>query len=219
MSEARDQILGRLCQRLPRGPAESAALEARLARPARNVMPARAQLGQAERIELFVKMAEEAAASVQRTATLNDAPAAIAEFLLRENLPNAIVLAPDPVLAALPWDQQPRLRIERRRAHNGDIVAVSPAFAGIAETGTLMLLSGPESPTTLNFLPDVHIVILSAARIVGPYEDAWDWLRGRGVLPRTVNWITGPSRSADIEQTLQLGAHGPLRLHIVLAER
>ncbi|MDX1605990.1 MAG: lactate utilization protein C, partial [Candidatus Competibacterales bacterium] len=112
------------------------------------------------------------------------------------------------------------LRCERRAARNGDKVTVTPAFAGIAETGTLMLLSGPDSPTTLNFLPDAHIVVLPAERIVGPYEAAWQRLRARNEpLPRTVNLITGPSRSADIEQTLQLGAHGPIRLHILLVER
>ena len=58
-------------------------------------------------------------------------------------------------------------------------------------------------------------------RIVGAYEDAWQRLRGQfgsGVMPRVVNWITGPSRTADIEQTLLLGAHGPKRLHILLID-
>ncbi len=81
------------------------------------------------------------------------------------------------------------------------------------------MLSGSENPTTLNFLPDNHIVVLDAGDLVGDYESFWTALRGtlgKGVLPRTVNWITGPSRSADIEQTMFLGAHGPRRLHIVL---
>ncbi len=61
--------------------------------------------------------------------------------------------------------------------------------------------------------------VLRADRIVGVYEDGWDLLRAQGAqMPRTVNYITGPSRSGDIAQTMQLGAHGPLRLHIVLAE-
>src|SRR3546814_21166695 len=104
-----------------------------------------------------------------------------------------------------------------------DVVSVTAAFAGIAETGKRMLHSGPERPTTLNFLPDTHIVVLRAGQVVGPYEDAWARLRqarrdaGRD-FPRTVNLITGPSRTADIEQTVQLGAHGPRRLHIVIIE-
>ena len=102
-----------------------------------------------------------------------------------------------------------------------DEVAVTRAFAGVAETGSLMLLSGPEGPTTLNFLPENNVVVLDAAAVVGFYEDAWERVRARygaGTMPRTVNFITGPSRTADIEQTIQLGAHGPRRLHIVLVE-
>jgi L-lactate dehydrogenase complex protein LldG len=93
------------------------------------------------------------------------------------------------------------------------------AFAGIAETGTLMLPSGPDRPTTVNLLPDTAMVLLRASRLVGAYEDAWDRLRAeQGGMPRNVMLVTGPSRSADIEQTLELGAHGPRRLHILLVE-
>ena len=92
----------------------------------------------------------------------------------------------------------------------------------MAETGTLMLISGPQTPTTLNFLPDTHIVVLRAEQVVATYEDGWDLLRaGREApegLPRAVNFITGPSRTGDIEQRIELGAHGPRRLHIVLVE-
>ncbi len=95
---------------------------------------------------------------------------------------------------------------------------MTPAFTAVAETGTLMLRSGPDHPTTLNFLPDTHIVVLRAGQIVGPYEDAWAKLRAAGDMPRAVNFVSGPSRTADIEQTIQLGAHGPRRLHIVLIE-
>ncbi len=94
-------------------------------------------------------------------------------------------------------------------------------MAGIAETGTLLLASGPEAPTTLNFLPDNHVVVLKASQVVGAYEDALDRLRethGPGKLPRVINFITGPSRTADIDQTIQLGALGPRRLHVLLVE-
>ena len=98
---------------------------------------------------------------------------------------------------------------------------------GFAETGTLMMASGPDHPSTLNFLPETHIVVLPAARIGGAYEEGWAHLRaeaargdgeGDGFMPRTVNLVTGPSRTADIEQTIALGAHGPRRLHIVIVE-
>ena len=100
----------------------------------------------------------------------------------------------------------------------GDLLGAA-AFAGIAETGTLALVSGPDNPTTLNFLPDNHIVLLPREAIEADYESVFAKVRsvyGKGEAPRTLNFITGPSRSADIEQTLLLGAHGPRRLHIVV---
>ena len=99
--------------------------------------------------------------------------------------------------------------------------ALTPCYAAIAETGTLMLISGPQTPTTLNFLPDTHIVVVRVEQVVASYEDGWDQLRASGAgerLPRVINFITGPSRTADIEQHIELGAHGPRRLHIVLVE-
>ena len=104
------------------------------------------------------------------------------------------------------------------RAEPGDAVSLTPCLAAVAETGTLMLVSGPQTPTTLNFLPDTHIVVVYAEQVVATYEDGWDLLRTHGEMPRNVNFITGPSRTGDIEQRIQLGAHGPRRLHIVLIE-
>ena len=219
MSDAREQILNTLRRGLQRGPVAGerrAELEARLAHPPRNVIPARALRPHFEQVDLFVQMARNAATTVDPVTHPADVPVAVSAFLDCEGLP-------------LNWSwrrtrnwrrcrgRRTSLHIERRAAVDGDQTSVSLAFAGIAETGTLVLLSGPHSPTTLNFLPDTHIVVLRADRIVGAYEDAWDLLRARGLgMPRTVNFITGPSRSADIEQTVQMGAHGPLRLHIVL---
>ncbi len=119
----------------------------------------------------------------------------------------------------MPWSSRPLLQIREGRAEATDLVSVQHAFAAVAETGTLMLPSAPERPTTINLLPDTAIAVLRASRIVGPYEDAWDLLRAElGGMPRNVMLVTGPSRSADIEQTLELGAHGPRRLHVVLIE-
>lgn len=215
---SRDFILDNIRRHLKRaertGPAR-AAVEARLRRPPRGPIPARAAaLDHAGQVELFIAMAEEAAANVLRVAAPEAVPAAVAGLLQEAGLPPRLTLAA--ALAGLDWAGA-GLETAVRRAENGDRVTVSPAFAGIAETGTLVLLSGPDSPTTLNFLPDVHVVVLAAADILATSEDAWDKLRASGrALPRTVNFITGPSRSADIEQTLQMGAHGPVTLKIVL---
>ena len=103
----------------------------------------------------------------------------------------------------MPWDERPLLTIRRGRAEPGDAVSVTPCLAAVAETGTLMLVSGAETPTTLNFLPDTHIVVLRAGQVVASYEDGWDLVarsRDADAWPRTINLITGPSRTGDIEQ-------------------
>ena len=222
MSESRDDILGGIRKALKRGPlapTSASALRARLEDPQRNLVPARATaLDDAGRIDLFVAMAEEVQTTVDRVARLADVPAAVAQYLASENLPAELVMAPDPALDAIPWDERPLLQLRRGEAAPGDHVSVTTAFAGIAETGTLMLTSGPETPTTLNFLPDTHIVVLRVDQVLPHYEEGWTRLRARGPVPRTVNFITGPSRTGDIEQRIQLGAHGPRRLHIVLVD-
>ncbi|WP_255448517.1 lactate utilization protein [Telmatospirillum sp. J64-1] len=217
---SREEILGAIRRSLKRGPLperRADELRARLAEPRANVLPARAlSLGQEGRVALFVEMAQAAAASVARVDSLDEVPAEVARYLAGLNEPPRLVIAP--ALKELDWESSPLMSVEFRAADAGDGVSVTPAFAGIAETGTLALLSGPDSPTTLNFLPDTHIVVLKAEDITATYEDVWVRLRrlGEGGLPRTVNLITGPSRTGDIELSIQLGAHGPRRLHLVL---
>jgi L-lactate dehydrogenase complex protein LldG len=224
---ARDDILGGIRRSLRRGPVPgetAAALAGRVAQHRRGLIPARAAaLGPAARIDLFVAMAEEVQTTVARVASEREIPAEVARYLAAENLPAELVMAPDPGLDRIPWDDRPLLRIRRGRAEPGDAVSLTPCLAAIAETGTLLLVSGGNTPTTLNFLPDTHIVVLRAAQVVASYEDGWDLVRAiagaaPGAWPRTVNLITGPSRTGDIEQRIQLGAHGPRRLHVVLVD-
>jgi L-lactate dehydrogenase complex protein LldG len=224
MSEGRRQVLESVRRALRRTQPEAAsraAIEERIAEARPGPLPARGQLGRRKRLDRFVAMAEEAAASVARVADRASVPAAVAEYLAGENLPAAVRLAPDPAVVGLPWHTRPLLEVTAGPTRGGDPVSLTPAFAGVAETGTLALISGPTRPTALNLLPDVHIVLLDAERVVGSYEEVWRLLRaleGKERMPRTVNFITGPSRSADIEQTLQMGAHGPRRLHIILLD-
>jgi len=223
MSDARSQILGSVRRALKRDalPAEkAAALEARLGNPSPNLIPARSQGDAKTVLELFVTMAGNVAVSFTRVASAKEVPGAVADYLAAQNLPAAFAMAPDPELDAIPWGERPTLTIHRGKTEGQHLVGVTGAFAAIAETGTLMMASGPTHPTTLNFLPDTHVVVLPAEKVVGPYEDAWARLRaGRdGTLPRTVNFITGPSRTGDIEQRILMGAHGPRRLHVVLIE-
>jgi L-lactate dehydrogenase complex protein LldG len=219
---ARDDILGGIRRALGRGPLPAnaqAVLGERVAAHRRNLIPARAAaLQPAAQVELFVAMAEEVQTTVARVASDNAVPAEVARYLAAENLPAELVMAPDPALDAIPWGSRPLLQIRRGRAGPGDAVSLTPCLAAVAETGTLMLISGPETPTTLNFLPDTQIVAMRAGQVVASYEDGWDLVRSRGPMPRTINFVTGPSRTGDIEQRIQLGAHGPRRLHVILID-
>ena len=221
-STQREAILGRVRRALSQGEADATrreAVAARLAAAAPGPIPARGQLEPAARIELFAIMAEKANATVERLATPDDIPAAVADQLRRHNLPLAIRTGADPLLAALPWEREPHLQRSLGPSDGGDLVSLSRASAGVAETATLVLTSGADNPTTLNFLPDTHIVVLREEDVVGDLETAFARLRASlddATVPRTINLITGPSRSADIEQTLILGAHGPRALHILL---
>jgi len=166
-----------------------------------------------------VRNVEKEFGSVTRVEDMDAVPGAVADYLAAQNLPGSFIMAPHPELQAIPWSARPLLDVREGRAQASDAVSVQHGFAGIAETGTLMLPSAPERPVTLNLLADTEVVVLRASTIVGAYEEAWDKLRAEvGAMPRNVMLITGPSRSADIEQTLELGAHGPRRLHIVLVE-
>ena len=190
----------------------------RLARAPRGVIPARGGGDAAARLETFKSEAARAQASLAEVAGFNDAPAEIARYLRENNLPATLRMGEDKRLAAMPW-KDTLVEISQGPSDGHDLSAVSRAFGAVAETGTLALASGADNPTTLNFLPDNHIVVLAASDVGADYEAVWDRLRktyGRGAMPRTLNFITGPSRSADIEQTLLLGAHGPRRLHIVV---
>ncbi len=190
----------------------------RIAAHPRGVVPARGQGSPQERLDLFVRMVELAAGSVARVGAPDEVPGEVAAFLRRYNLPPAVRRGADPLLAGLPWDRAGTLEVSTA-IDASMLSSVSHAFAGVAETGTVLLTSGTDNPTSLNFLPDNHIVVIDAKDVAGDYETAWQRLRekfGDGVLPRTVNLITGPSRSADIEQTLILGAHGPRRLHVIV---
>lgn len=200
-----------------------AAALARVQTPKQNLLPKRAQLAPLKRLDLFLDMAVGTDATVQCLQTEAEVPEAVIAFLRAQNLPMTAAIAPDPSLDAVPWWQQPLLTLRQGRTEGDDAVAITGVFRAVAETGTCMVTSSPETPTGLNFLPETHLIVLWASQIVGTMEEGWAALRtiqtvalGAWRMPRMVNFITGPSRSADIEQTLQLGAHGPRRLHLIV---
>ncbi|MDJ1157922.1 lactate utilization protein [Chelatococcus sp. SYSU_G07232] len=223
MTSARDEILANIRRSLGvtgREAPRIAAVDERIERAPRGVVPKRGQLPPEERVTLFKAMAEAAQATVEAVPSAADVPAAVAAYLRRHNLPATLRRGADARLAAMPWGET-ALEISVGPSDGHDLNGVSHAFAGVAESGTLVLVSCEDNPTTLNFLPDNHIVVVSAKDVIGDYEEVWSRVRfkeGKGLMPRTVNMITGPSRSGDIEQVLLLGAHGPRRLHIVVVD-
>jgi L-lactate dehydrogenase complex protein LldG len=196
-----------------------AAVEDHLRHHRRGLIPARARADHEALIDLLTTMLVSQGAEVTRANTPEDAIRAVAEDLAAHDLPSVLRLGGDPFLSALPWATAPTLQRRIGHAEPHDRAALSRAVTAAAETGTLVLVSGADNPTTLAFLPETHFILIRAGDVVGSYEEAFDRLRaiyGEGNLPRSVNLISGPSRTADIEQTIVRGAHGPKRLHVVI---
>jgi L-lactate dehydrogenase complex protein LldG len=213
--EARKEILERIRQAQGRGrsrpsAAEREAVETYLrAHPRGPLRP----LGD-DLVERFSAMAESMQTTVDEVVSETDVPSAVRSYLERLALPLRGCMWP--ALAGLDWAGA-GLALEPRRATDTDPVGVTGAFAGLAETGSLMLVSSDDTPATVSLLPETHIAVLAASRLVPYMEDAWVLARRTfGHLPRAVNFISGPSRTADIEQKMVLGAHGPYRVHVVL---
>jgi len=164
-------------------------------------------------LELFCRKLEAHHATAALLAARQDAPGGVADWLAAEGQPFKAVIAP--ALADLDWSP---LDVEARAPDAADTVGVSEAALGIAETGSLVLHADPDNPLTLAFTPEFHIVVLAAAAIAGPIEAAWAWQRRRfpDRPPQSLTLVSGPSRTADIEQTMYLGAHGPKRLHVLI---
>ena len=215
MSAARERILGAVRRSLRRaGPLPEsvrAGLERRLANPTPNLKPALSE----DPVSLFVRKANAVHTRTSMVSTLAGVSEAVVSHIEDNGLGDAIVVAPE--LEGIQWSN--RLVVEARAARGADQLSVTGAFAGIAETASVMLLSGPQSPTTLNFLPEDHIVVLRESRIVAHPEDAWALLRAeRAAMPRTVNLICGPSKTGDVELVILEGAHGPRRFHVVVVQ-
>jgi len=160
--------------------------------------------------------------TVEHIASLHDVPAAVARYLDALELPDAIAAQKShrgvcwPEFAGLDWTRA-GLEIEARPTLGHDRLGITGCLCAIAETGTLVFIPGAEMPTATTLLPDTHIVVLRERDVVASMEDAFARVRtARPDMPRAINFISGPSRTGDIEQTIVLGAHGPYRVHILL---
>lgn len=210
----REDILGRIRTRLNRDAHDAAAARTRM----REWLQARRQGPRpALEADLPARFAARAAAlssTIDAVEAMDRSPAAVARYLAANALPLAAVCTPQ--LAALPWAAA-GIEAGARAARDEDLVGITGCFCAIADTGTLMLVSGADSPASVSLLPETHIAIVPVSRIVPCMEEAWGLARAElGELPRAVNFVSGPSRTGDIEQTIVIGAHGPYRVHLIL---
>ena len=165
-------------------------------------------------VQRFREQALRTSQTLDEVATLADVPAAAARYL--DSLGVAKNAVAWKTLDGLPW-QTAEIGVAFRPPVNEDLVGITGCFCAVAETGTLMLLSGPDTFASAALLPETHIAIVPKARIVAGIEDAFALAKAeRSELPRATNFISGPSRTGDIEQTIVLGAHGPYRVHVIL---
>jgi L-lactate dehydrogenase complex protein LldG len=199
----------------------AAATAHRIENPARHIIPSRLERSQAELVALFKENLTQHAANVLEAARREDIPEIASRFLGASGITGHVRIGSEPTFQNLPLDRTKDFEAVAGPAQADDTIAMSAAMAGVAETGTLVLVSSADNPTTLAFLPDTHLVVVFEETIVGPFEDALDILRahyGRGEMPRSVNFISAPSRTGDIGGKIVLGAHGPRRLVVIIVK-
>jgi len=211
---AREDILGRIAARLNRSPENAARARERIREwiDARRAGP-RPEVGD-DLAANFVRRACALSSTVETVGRLDEVPPAVARYLAGIAVAPAAVCTPQ--VAELAWAGA-GVRVEARAARDEDLVGITGCFCAIADTGTLMLCSSRASPAAVSLLPETHVAVVPVSHIVPFMEEAWALVRRElGALPRAVNFVSGPSRTGDIEQTIVLGAHGPYRVHIVL---
>lgn len=221
---ARDRIFARIRAAQGRAPlvssGERAAVTDYLARHPSGPRPSI----EGDLATVFTAQAQKMASTFDRVAILDDVPAAVSRYLDALSLPRRAVAWNS--LGGLGWSEhgievacRPPVRDVTEDREHGDMVGITGCFCAVAETGSLMLLSGPETFASAALLPETHVAVVPLSRIVPDLEAAFALVRSeRGELPRATNIISGPSRTGDIEQTIVLGAHGPYRVHVVLVD-
>lgn len=215
-SLARERILARIRRQQARDdalkPAEQREAQEWAARRTRGPLPDTGP----DRVAKFREMALRMQSTLDEVPTWADAPAAIGRYLSSLSLPLRAVA--HETLKPLPWHSA-GLEVEYRPPVDDDLVSLTGCFCAVAETGSLVFATSPSTWAMAHLLPETHVVLLDAHRIVAYQEDAFDLMRTElGEIPRGFNTVSGPSRTGDIEQTIVLGAHGPYRVHVVLVQ-
>lgn len=215
MSDARNNILERIRKANRHIPQADlvAVVNERLQRHPRGPRPH----WQEELLLRFINKVKQAAASLEYINSQQDIVQAVVSYIKEHALDESLVRTDTPLLNTLKWPDS--FQAEARAATSQDMVVLVEAYAAVAETGSVVMCSSENTPVSLNFLPDHYLCVVHKHRIVSSMEDLWDRIRQDGpMLPRAINIITGPSRTADVEQIIQMGAHGPRRVHLLLLD-
>ena len=217
----RDAILGRVKKALGKTGDRADAKRAAQAYMGAHAQGPRPRMPE-DLVARFMQRATDMESTVERLARRDEIPLAVARYVDNLKLPPALAMHKShdgvcwPEFADLDWTGA-GLRIAARPTTGSDRLGITGTFCAIAETGTLVVLSGADTPTATTLLPDTHVAVVPAERVVSGMEEAFALIRSeRGLLPRAVNMISGPSRTGDIEQTVVVGAHGPYRVHILV---
>jgi L-lactate dehydrogenase complex protein LldG len=220
---SRDAVLAAVRKALGRNAPDAAASARALAKLATRAQGPRPSLPP-DLVGRFATRALEMSSTVGRLGQIADVPQAVARYLDALALPPALEAQKSragvcwPELAALDWVSA-GLTMEPRPARGSDALGVTGCFCAVAETGTLVFTTAASTPTTSMLLPATHVCVVRESQVVAGMEEAFARVRGmQGGMPRGVHFVSGPSRTGDIEQTIVLGAHGPFRVHILLLE-
>ncbi|MGZ5111111.1 MAG: LutC/YkgG family protein [Usitatibacter sp.] len=214
---ARENILARIRRAQGRSgsePAEAelAAVRAAIAQHRPGPQPSIAR--PADLIASFLAECERLATTHAEVSDPAAVPSEVARYLDANGLERRVVLWHE--LATLDWAAA-GIAVDDRPAQGADRTGVTGCFCAIAETGTVLLLGSPQTPKSTALLPDSHICVVRRSRLVATMEDSFALLRReKGELPRATWFVSGPSRTADIELTIVIGAHGPYRTHVIL---
>lgn len=212
---ARDNILARIREKSgragPTGEAELAAVRAHIAQHQRGPLPS---LARHDPVAHFIAECARLNTTTAEVAAIQDVPTEIARYLAANALRPRCVGWQE--FAGLDWAAA-MLQFDDRPANGDDLIGLTGCFCAIGETGTLLLLGARMTPKATALLPETHICVAKKSRIVPTMEDAFALMRDEtGEPPRATFFVSGPSRTADIEQTLVIGAHGPYRVHVIL---
>jgi L-lactate dehydrogenase complex protein LldG len=214
---ARENILRKIRDALGK-PQVDIAAEKQLAEKYIQTHPAGPKLKiEQDLVKRFIERASYLSMTIAEVNDIESVPQEIEKYLSENNLDRKAVCWPE--FSKLNW-QLHNLEVEVRPVNGGDLIGVTGVFCAIAETGTLMCVSGENTPPATSLLPETHIAIVPTNRIVAHMEEGWSLMRSTyRKTPRAVNFISGPSRTGDIEQTIVVGAHGPYRVHIILVHK